>query len=121
MNKQELINIIENFNLNEIKEKIEDESRLLFYNKVLSICLHIINGLSIILSIISNTVNINIIYAVMIINIANSILNYEILKLHTTLQNNTKIINQYLKTNNINENIYNPTDITTPTPTLINA
>ena len=98
---QNIIDLIDENNYEDIKDKINKEKRLIIYQTVLSICLHIINALSIILSVISETIQIKIIYAVMFCNISNSILNYKILKSHSNIQANNKIINQYLKQQNI--------------------
>ena len=99
--RQNIIDLIDENNYEEIKDKIHKEKKLIMYQTVLSICLHIINALSIILSVISETIQVKIIYAVIFCNISNSILNYEILKSHSNIQANNKIINQYLKQQNI--------------------
>ena len=88
-------------NYEEIKSKIAKEQCLLKYQTILSICLHVINALPIILSAISETIEIQIIYAVIFCNICNSILNYELLKAHSNIQSNNKLINGYLKSQNI--------------------
>jgi hypothetical protein len=110
MNKEELIEIIQNFNFQEIKNRIQDEKRLINYQKWLCICLHVCNALSIILSVLGETIQDKIIYAVIVCNILTSILNYEYLKAHTTLLTNTKIINEFLKQNHIESKIFVPND-----------
>ena len=95
--KQDIIQIIEVFNYDNIKYKIDSQSRLLKYNKILQILLHIINAINIILAILSETKQDKIIYAVIVCIICNSIINFEILKCHSKIQNNTKVINDFLK------------------------
>ena len=95
--KQDIIQIIEVFNYDNIKYKIDSQSRLLKYNKILQILLHIINAINIILAILSETIQDKIIYAVIVCTICNSIINFEILKCHSKIQNNTKVINDFLK------------------------
>ena len=62
--RQNIIDLIDENNYEEIKDKINKEKKLIMYQTVLSICLHIINALSIILSVISETIQVKIIYAV---------------------------------------------------------
>ena len=120
MNKDTIINEVQQFNLQQINQSIKDESSIRKYNKILNIILHTINACSIICSVLTNTININISYALIVINILNSIINYELTSSHNTLNNNLKVINNLLHQNNIDQNIIVPLSYT-PTPTLINA
>ena len=124
---EELNQIVQNFNFNEIKTRIEDEAKLTKYQKWLSISLHIVNALSIILSVLGETLADKIIYGVIVANILNSILNYELLRAQNNLQFNLKVINQYLQNNNIKQSLFVPEQIvsfkyptTTPSPTPTN-
>jgi hypothetical protein len=109
--KQELIEIIENFNYDNIKYKVTSQTKILRYQKIINICLHVINAFNIILSVLSETIQDKIIYAVIVCTIINSILNYELMKAHSTLQNNTKIINDFLRQNEIKNEIFIPTEM----------
>ena len=116
--KQELVEQINKFNYNNITYKIESQVRLLKYSRILTICIHIINSLSIILSVLSETIQDKIIYAVIVCNICNSVINYEIMKCHKSIQSNTILINQFMK-NETNE-MYMPTEMySTPAPTPV--
>ena len=44
--RQNIIDLIDGNNYEEIKDKINKEKRLIMYQNVLSICLHLINALS---------------------------------------------------------------------------
>ena len=50
MNKDKIIQIIEEFKLNEFQKMITDEKAIQTYQKVLSISVHVTNACSIILS-----------------------------------------------------------------------
>ncbi len=102
--------MIEEFNHNNVKYKINGQVRLLKYNRILMICIHVINALSIILSVLSETIQDKIIYAVIVCNILNSIVNYEILNCHKKIQSNTAFINTFLKLDN-REMIYTPENL----------
>ncbi len=102
-------NMIEQFNLDNVKYKIESQIRLLKYNRILMICIHVINALSIILSVLSETIQDKIIYAVIVCNICNSVINYEILNCHKKIQGNSIFINNFLKLDN--REIYTPDNL----------
>ena len=102
--------MIHEFNYNNIKYTLESQVRLLKYNKVLQICLHIINACNIILSVLSETIQNKIIYAVIVCTILNSVINYEILKAHSKIHNNTKVINDFMKYEN-NDNVFIPNEM----------
>ena len=116
MNRQEVVQLIEEFNFNEVKSKIDSENRLIRYIKVLPYLLHAINAVSIILSVLSETIKSQIIYAVIACSILNSVLNYEALKANSNLQNNTKLINSYLKQLNIDQSIFMTDNVFGKTP-----
>ena len=67
--KQEIKTLIENFNYGNVKYKIESQISLLKYNKILFICLHVINALSIITSVLSQTLQEQLIYVVIVCNV----------------------------------------------------
>ena len=72
----QIFEIVEASNYEEIKSKIAKEQCLLKYQTILSIGLHIINALSIILSVISETIQVKITNAVFFCNISNVIIIY---------------------------------------------
>ena len=92
------------------------------YHKCLTVQdYYVINACSIICSVLTNTININISYALIVINILNSIINYEWTSSHNTLNNNLKVINNLLHHNNIDQNIIVLSVSFTPCNTMINA
>ena len=109
--KQELVEIIENFNYNNIRHKVESQTKLLRYQKIICICLHVINALNIILSVLSETILDKIVYAVIACTIVNSIFNFELVRAHSTLQNNKTVINDFLKQNEIKEELFMPNEM----------
>ena len=110
MNNESIKEIVETFNFNQINSIIEKEKYLLRYNKILSICLHIVNALSIIFSVLAETVTDKLILGTIICAILNSIISYEIMKCHNNLQFNLKVVNQYLQKNNIKTDLFVPDD-----------
>ena len=101
----EIIDAVNNFNKQQILNKINSEKRLLKYIKILSYATHVVNFLSIILSVLSESIADKIVYAVIVCSILNSILSFEIVKANSNLLSNNKMVNAYLKQMNIDNQI----------------
>ena len=101
----EIVNAVNNFNKEQIINKISSEKRLLKYIKILSYATHVVNFLSIKISVLSETIADKVVYGVIVCSILNSVLSFEIVKANANLLSNNKMVNAYLKQMNIDNQI----------------